>query len=94
MAKPALEQVKKSILEQLEKRGSLVAVFASLVEDYCEWEKSERKIKAHLNKLKIGTEEWEKYHKFAQNAYSRKMLALKHLDIKTTNIISGDNEEL
>lgn len=94
MAKPALNKVKKSILEQLEKRGSSVAVFTSLVEDYCNLESSERKIWAHLNELEVGTEEWKEYTKLAQNAISRKMLVFKQLDIKTTNVISCDDEEM
>ena len=94
MAKPALDKVKKSVLEQLKKRGSSVAVFTSLVEDYCNWEKAERNIWAYLNKLEVGSERWEGYQKLALNANNRKMLILKQLDIKTTNVISGDDEEL
>lgn len=94
MAKPSVDKIKKSLLEQLEKRGGFSPFFASLIEDYCNWEKAERNIWICLKKSAVGSKEWETYQKLALNVSNRKMCILKQLDFKTTNVIGGDNEEL
>ena len=94
MAKPSVDKIKKSLLEQLEKKGGMSPFFVSLIEDYCNWEMTERNIWSALKGLQVNSKEWESLQKLALNVSNRKMCILKQLDFKTTNVIGGDDEEL
>ena len=94
MAKPAVTEIRKSLVEQLKKRGGESPFFLSLIEDFCNWESIERKMWAAMKKLKSGSPELEKLEKRALNASNRKMQILKQLDMKTSNVVGGDDEEM
>ena len=94
MAKPAVSKIRDSLIEQLDKKCAKSPYFLSLIEDFCNWETIERKMWAAMKKLKSDNPELEKLEKRALNASNRKMQILKQLDMKTTNLVGGDDEEM
>ncbi|MGN0586850.1 MAG: hypothetical protein ACI4JF_06145, partial [Oscillospiraceae bacterium] len=78
----------------LEARGGNTPFFASLVEDFCNWESVERKLWTAIKKIDADKPEADKLMRTALNASSRKMQILKQLDIKTTNVVADDDEEM
>lgn len=92
--KPSVKAIRESLLEQLEAKGGASPTFVALVEDYCNWEEVERKLWAALKKIDMCAPEWEKINKQCLNASNRKMQILKQLEMKTTNVVGGDDEEL
>lgn len=94
VAKAAVKSIKEELIKQLEARGSATPFFTSLVEDYCNWEQVERKIWAAIKKLPAESSEADKLMRSALNASNRKLQILKQLDIKTTNVIADDSDEM
>lgn len=94
ITRPTVKAIRDSLLEQLVAKGGDSPTFVSLVEDYCNWETIERSLWKILKKIPPDNSEWEKIHKRILNASNRKMQILKQLEMKTTNVVGGDDEEL
>lgn len=94
MAKPAIKLIRAELIKQLEARGGKTPFFVSLVEDYCNWESVERKLWVAIKSKKADDPEADKLMRTALNATNRKMQILNKLDIKTTNVVAEDDDEM
>ena len=94
MGKPSLKSIRDELIKQLEARGGKTPFFVSLVEDYCNWESVERKLWTAIKSIPADKPEADKLIRTALNASSRKMMILKQLDIKTTNVVADDDDEM
>lgn len=96
-------KVKKSLIEQLEKKGAKVDIYTSLVDDYMWLWKQEREMQVHIKEkgrtydaISAAGKKYEKENPSVKNAllYSKQMVAiLGALGLNTETVKSGQKDE-
>lgn len=104
MAKKSIAAIRESLMKQLENLGGLTDHFAGLIEDYCYYERQERKMQADVKKRGLTFKttsaqgyEIEKDNPSVKSAYiynKQKLAIIKELGISVDNVVDESNAEL
>lgn len=95
--------IKKSLVEQLEKKGANIDHFSSLIDDYIWYYNQEKAMQKDIKQrgrtymtISAAGKEYEKDNPSVKNAvlYNKQKLAiLKELQLTTNNVIGDDEDD-